>query len=490
MADGGTALAALRTLPGRKYLKRGLQELGVHGDSDDSVLHHWAWRFPRIMFDGHRSVMPAPDHLVFHGLTKHLMLGIFAELNDEQSILAGTSFRDALARSHLPNTRIYNPETKAVVSVGISEWASALTVAAFVFRRAVPESTQVSSGASTPFQVGLEMLDAYTALVNALYYFPRCNLDGETACHRRASTGDLRILGDVFFGLVRTACLRSDTAALGRHVDKPNLHRLRELLDHVVPALQHLRHAQELLFENAHQPVKRAITSGNGWDDAGRAMERVRQCELASRLKAQPSFFGVPPAWMQHSGVRAAVNKSVGLSSQSSGPWRSWGRKLPATTVPAAVRAHVAARYAASFDVKWWGRATRCGAGELVKLGDAVAVLVLPTSGLTAVNVARGAGCRHPRAFVAFYSIAAVLTSPQGTCSAIVHPFVSIPGTADVSVDSGSVLYLPMDECVRRALVLHSCQNMCGSLRSGVSHSDSNRWRVFGRANGYPSRQG
>lgn len=490
MADGGTSLAALWTLPGPKYVKRGLQELGVRGDSDNSVLHHWAWRFPRVMFDGHRSVMPAPDHLVFHGLTKYLMIGIFAELNDKQSIVAGTSFRDALARSHLPHTRVYNPDTKAVVSVGISEWASTLTVAAFVFRRAVPEASQASNGASTPFQVGLQMLDAFTALVNALYYFPRADLDGEGACHSRASTDELRILGEVFFALVRSACLRSDTAALGRCVDKPNLHRLREVLDHVVPALQHVRHAQELLFENAHQPVKRAITSGNGWDDAGRAMERARQCELASRLKAQPSFFGVHPAWMQHKGVRAAVNKSVDLSSQPSGSWRSWGRQLPANTVPAAVRAHASARYASSFEVKWWGRATRSGAGEQVKRGDAVAVLVLPTPGITAVNVARAAGCSHPQSFVAFFSVAAVLTTPQGTCAAIVHPFKPLANTADVSVDSGCVLYLPLDSSVRRALVLHSCQHMCGSLRSGVGHNESNRWRVFGRAEGYPARQG
>lgn len=490
MADARAPLAALRALTGPTYIKRGLQELGVRGDSDNSVLHHWAWRLPRCMFDGHRSVMPGPDHLVFHGLTKYLMVGIFAELNEDQSILVGTSFRDALACSHMPGTRIYNPETKAVVSVGISEWASTLTVSAFVFRRVIPEAAPASSGASTPLQVGLEMLDAFTALVNAMYYFPRSELDGETACRGRPSVDRLRALGEVFFALVRKACLRSDTAALGRCVDKPNLHRLREVLDHVVPALQHVRHAQELLFENAHQPVKRAITSGNGWDDAGRAMERVRQCEFASRLKAQPSFFGVPSAWMEHKGVRAAVNKSTDLFSQPSAGWRSWGGSVSATLVPAAARVLVAARYAATFDVKWWAQATRSGAGEQVRIGDAVAVLVLPAAGRTAVNVARGTGSSHPHAHVAFFSVAAVLTTPQGTCSAVVRPFVSFPETADVSVDLTTVLYLPLDTYVRRALVLHSCELMCRSRRSGVDHCDSNRWRVFGRSEGYPARQG
>lgn len=320
MAHMGAPLAALRALIGPKYLKRGLQELGLCGHSDDSVLHLWARRLPRMMFDGHRSVMPAPDHLIFYGLTKYRMIGIFDELNEVQAVLVDTSYRDALARSHLPYICIYNPEAKAVVSMGISERAATLTVEAFVLRRVLHEAVRQTGDASTPLQVGVEMLEVFTALGNAHHNFPRLELDGAAACRARPQADQVRALSDAFLSLVRSACLRSDTAALGRRVEKPNLHRLREVLDHVVPALQHVRHAQELLFENAHQPVKRAITSGNGWDDAGRAMERARQCELASRLKVQPSFFGVPPEWIHYNGVRAALNKSVDLHSRSSGP--------------------------------------------------------------------------------------------------------------------------------------------------------------------------
>lgn len=434
--------------------------------------------------------MPAPDHLVFHGLTKCLIKGIFAELDDEHSRLVGTSFRDALTRSHLASTCIYNPQTKAVVSVGISEWAATLTVASFVFRRVLPEASLRSGGAPTPVHVGLQLLDAYTTLVNALYFFPRADLDGVIACRQRLSAEDLRSLGETFFQLVCAACLRGDTAALGRSVDKPNLHRLREPLDHAVPALLHVRHAQELLFESAHQPVKRAIVTGNGWDDAGRALERVRQCELASRLTAQPSFFGVPSSWMDHAGVRVALSKTMSLSSQPSGMWRSGGRRLASALVPVAVRALVACRYAQNFEVKWWKRASRSGSDDKVRAGDALAVLVLPSPGQTTVNVAREADCSNHLSVVAFYSLAAVFTTPQGTPSAAVHPFEAIPHTADVAVDTTRVLYLPLDALVRRALVLHSCNQGCAALQSGARHSSLNRWRVFGRADGYPSRQG
>lgn len=490
MENAAAPLASLRALSGPKYLQRGLQELGVREDSDKSVLHHWARRLPRGMFDGHRSVMPAPDHLIFHGLTKSLITGLFAELSSEDALLVGTSFRDALARSHMPCTRIYNPTTRAVVSVGISEWAASLTVASVVFRRVLPGASPSSSGAATPLQVGVQMLDAFTALVNALYFFPRAELDGETTCRTRLGSKELRRMGEKFFKLVCTACLRGDTAALGRSVDKPNLHRLRELLDHVVPALQHIRHAQELLFENAHQPVKRAITTGNGWDDAGRAMERVRQCELASRLLAEPSFFGVPPEWLAHQGIQAALSKAHALHSQPSGPWKTCGRRLVPALVPVAGQELAMSRFGSSSIVKWWGRASRSGAADKVQLGDALAVLVLPSAGLTAVNVAYGTDSGHPLARTAYFSIAAVLTTPHGTCSAVVHPFLSIAGSSDVSVDVSRVMYLPLDCNVRRALVLHSCQHGCSSLRSAVGHSGTNRWRVLGRADGYPSRHG
>lgn len=232
----------------------------------------------------------------------------------------GTSFRDALARSHFTSTCIYNPKTMAFVSVGITEWAATLTVASFVFRRVVPMARNSSSNPIGPLHVGLQILDAYTTLFNALYFFPLSDSDGEKACRGRLGPEELRDLGEQLFRLVCAACLRSDTAALGRAVDKPNLHRLREVRDHVILALQHIRHAQELLFENAYQPVKRTITTGNGWDDAGHAMERTGQCELASRLSAQPSYFGVPWAWLEHEGVRAALSNTMDLSSQLSGP--------------------------------------------------------------------------------------------------------------------------------------------------------------------------
>lgn len=146
-------------------------------------------------------------------------------------------------------------------------------MAAYVFRRVLSEALRRTSGFRSPLQTNPEMVDAFAALIS----------DGKVACHAHLSADHLRILGDAFYALVHSAILRSEEAALGRCAYKPSLQGLREVLDHVVPALQNVRHAQELLFENAHRPVKRATKNGNGQDSAERAMERVRQCDFDSR---------------------------------------------------------------------------------------------------------------------------------------------------------------------------------------------------------------
>lgn len=357
-------LAGFRALRGGTDLSRGLRELGIRADSANSVLYLWARRFPTGLFDGHRSVIPPPDHLLYHVLTRRIIVGLFDLLSNEESELVGTSLRDSIARGHLASTRIYHPKTEAVISVGISEWAATLTISAAVIQRDLPRAV-AEPGASTlttPWQAGLILLEAFTKLVSTLYYYPRAELDGETTCQSRPTVNSLGKPGDHFIPLLCAACLRGDTAAFGRAVNVPNLHRLREPLDHAIPALHHVRHAQELMFEKALQPLKRAIITGSGRDDAGRALERARQCEHASRISLEPSFCGIAPEWLLHAEVRAALRQTMPLCNVSSSAWRCWGGVLPMAQVPVRCKELVDARFCASFSVTWWGRVTGWGA--------------------------------------------------------------------------------------------------------------------------------
>lgn len=250
----------------KDHLKKGLRQLGIRRDSATSVLHLWVRQLPCGKVDGHRSAMVAPDHLLFHGLTKRLVIGLFRLLTLSQRHRVGTSLREALARSHFPTTTIYNEKRDRIVSVEISEWAATLPIIGFVVRRTLRGATlrPTPDAVTKPLHRALKVVDSHAALVCTAYCYPRVAFYGASGCHERPTPENLKLRAEVLFELVQKACLRADLKAFGMHLDVPNLHRLRELVHHVIPALLRVRHAQELLFENAHQPRKRSIIIGNG----------------------------------------------------------------------------------------------------------------------------------------------------------------------------------------------------------------------------------
>jgi len=286
------------------------------------------------MFDSHQSALPAPDHLTVHGLTKRLVTGLFTFLYRDQRRRVGMSLKDALAHSHYSSTTIYKVKTDVVVSVGISEWAATLAEVCIVFRR-VLQSAKATAGATlTPLQAALEVVVGYTAVINALYFFPRANVDGEAACRARHTAAELLALADRFFTLVCAACLRRDTAAFERNTDVHNLHRCRALLHTVIRLLFHVRPLQEPFVESAHKPLKRAITTENGRNDASRAVRRMQQEELASRIAFQPAYVGINPEWLKHARVTDHVRTSKPLWSRPSGDRRCSGGRMFGSQFP------------------------------------------------------------------------------------------------------------------------------------------------------------
>jgi len=490
---GGVAPApmdALKDLSAENYVNRGLNQLGLHDDSHLGVLHLWARRLPRGMLDGHRSSLAAPDHLVFHGLTKRVLSGVFKLLDRPQRARAAASFRDALRHSHLTSTTVYKVKRSSIVSLSISELAATLTVASFVFRRELKSASSGADGTVTPLLAGMKVLDAFTTLVNALYYYPRISLDGAAACKQRTRPEKLRHLDAEFFRLVCAACLRGDTAAFGHHLDVPNLHRLRELLEFVVPAILHLRHIQELLFENAHQPSKRAVVTGNGHDDAGRAFERTQQAEFISRLALQPSFFNIDNEWLDDKGLQAQLKAAKPLFSMPSGRWRCCGAKVEGGDVPPPAGVNCMKHWSSSDDtLRWKRRATRGDAGR-IEIGDAVAVLVRRRPGVMAVNIARGQHVLDDDCRLSFFRVEGICNAPQGVAAAVVRPILPIVNSEDFRIAAGPYQYLALDDGVRRALLLHSCAGECNAANDQVRHTQTNRWRVFSRKTGYPSRSG
>lgn len=183
-----------------------------------------------------------------------------------QSARVERTLREALEKLHFPATSVYKARRNSIVSIGISEWAASLSVFAIVVRRILKCATAWAGAVKTPLQQAMDVTDAYTSLVDAAYFSPRVELGGAALCRPRVSPKTLQTMAEAVFSLVRAECVRRDLAIFRYYLDVPDLHRLRELVDHVIPALLHVRHhvydAQEHLFENAHKPLKSAAVSG------------------------------------------------------------------------------------------------------------------------------------------------------------------------------------------------------------------------------------
>jgi len=229
-----------------------------------------------------------------------------------------------------------------------------LAAALLAFARVLPTATM-----SAAMSVVMGVLKKTQTLVRAIYAYPRFDLDGADACSARTTHASLMLLAVDFISAVAAACLRPDCVELSKLIDVPNLHRMREVLAFSVPALALVRHTMELAFESSQQPLKREMVRGNRHDDAKRAMMRVVEGELASRLLMDPARFGIPENWTAHSGVNEARKNAMPLWSESSAPWRFTGATVLLANVPQQAKDVAVSTTRVGATLRWRERATR-----------------------------------------------------------------------------------------------------------------------------------
>lgn len=339
-----------------------------------------------------------------------------------------------------------------------------------------------------PLFRAVEVIRVCKDLVTAVYFCPRDDLDSCTACRNRLTAAALRQKAEAFFHVVRTACLRADMEIFGALLDMPILQRLRELVEHLIPALLHMRHAQELLIENANQQLKRVVVSGNGQEDAARALSRYQLAEVAPRLNASPSTLGIPHEWLQHPGVRACLSRSHPLFSVESGEWRCPAQMLPIADVPLAAQRIAICYCGSQIDLRWRCCSTRARS-EGLSVGDAAAVLVLPQLSHTAVPVARGVAASRDEASTAIFYVHGFVRTRSGAAAAVVRPFSREEGGASWRLSTFPDLVVG-PEFARRSLVLHDSGCSCPVLERHVQHAQANKWLLFGRGTGSPACSG
>jgi len=475
----------------------GLYWLGLRADSDKSVFHTWARRLPDGMWDGHRSVVPSPEHLLFLGLTKKLVQSIFILLPKDARPTLSCSLRDALAHAGLPCTNVYNPAKKKTLvnGLGVSEWAAVLTVAPHACRRGLAgQLLRTASGdedgaCSSPLGEAVRLLQLLHDIVCVAFFYPRLELDGEAACLRRDEDTAAVTRGvSEFLAAFRAMCLRPDCAVILEVVDVPNIHRMSEVVQHTLPVMGHVRDTMEMLFEGTHKEAKHAIRTGNGRDDSLRAMTVMVDHEIISRIALDPTVFGVPRAWLEHRSLRHLFRQALPLWTMPS-PFWTVGPRLD-ERVPTEASDVLSACLPPGSSVSWRLRCRR-GTADKVAVGDAVAVLVVSDAGMDVVDVVRSGDERMPGVHVSFFRVVGLFTSPACCVGAVVRPFQAVDGAGFHAVDATRALLLRFGPSVRRALALHNCTDDCQATATGrVVHGDMNVWTLYGRRQGYPPRSG
>jgi len=334
--------------------------------------------------------------------------------------------------------------------------------------------TRVLTAGVVPLAVllalGLELLSQLSQMVGEMYFFPRAKLDGVPAC---ASGGVTLLTGliDKFMQDVARVSRRPDCVVLAAALDAPNVHRVREVREVLASSMGHVRHFWELWVKGIHQPAKKAIKQSNGWEDAARAVERMCESELISRLALDPAHFGVPAHWLLHTGARLALASSLQLWSGTARGWSVHGGVINAAVAPEAARSLARFFVPAGFHTAWYSRASR-GRGDILYVGGAVAVLVRGADRGRCVDVADDR--QDNESVSAFYRVAAIFKGRQDVPCAVVQPFQRAPHGGGYMLLSTRLLFLKLHVNVRRAVVMHQCDSECVISMAGVVHGARN----------------
>jgi len=471
--------------------KLGLKLLGLRLDSHSSVLHKWAQRLPYGMFDGHGSVFPAPDHLVFHGLARCCFKALFKALPRDLKQPVAASLRDALTQCGYKRTRVYNGSRDKVNGLQIQEWAAVFTIGPIACRRALPPMVNGRTLATSPVGAVLDTIDGLSDFAASAFFYPRVELDGGRTCRARYDTTRVERTAERFLQCVTDVCQRPDCDGFSSILDVPNTHRFRELLHKTVEVIDAIRDILELPLESFHQPLKRSIVRGNGHNDARRALSRYVEQEVVSRMSLDPSLIGVPENWCTAPGVRQQLRAASPLWSHDSDDWVIGRGLAPECSIPAGAEELASSLSHMIAPIRWRSSCSR-GESERLLVCDAVAVLTTGFTGGRKVDVAVGLLAYSNGATVSFFRVCALLQLPCGQAGAIVCPFILRDAAGTVFFSSSTFLFIRMQVGVRRALCMHACsEDACSeTAEGGMAHGDANVWHLLGRQDGYPSRSG
>jgi hypothetical protein len=301
------------------------------------------------VFDPYRSSLVAPDHLLF-GLTQDVLRSTIALCSPQARNIADVLMRSTLSCNGLTKQRqIINPASASINAMGMSDLFAVLLIAPICFENALHfdgltrEGSAHSAGSTVELEMNsgkrrkvsraqnvlpparsrtgrpsspgsnaslrplktadiVELLTMFQRLVRDTHFWPCSSLDG-ASCVEEFNRNDGESRLDILYGfavkyisVLHEFCVR-DNGVVAKYLNKPNVHRLLELYTHTIPAFGHCRHVQELLFETAHQPLKRAIARSNQRDPHIHAVTATLANDWECRLSIEVNRCGDPDSW-------------------------------------------------------------------------------------------------------------------------------------------------------------------------------------------------
>ena len=280
----------------------------------DIPLNSEGMRVVPAMFDAYLSNLIAPDHLLT-GLARNIIDLCFRLLTPAVRIKVDISICAALADNGLIRERsIYNGKKVKLHSTSLSTVYCVLLVCPPVLTNFVKEEDDAAKEA-------LRLLEHLKDLVAMTNWNPSVDCEGEEAYNMlriecgRAYVASLQAMAARYVSAVNSFC--GKYPEVGSVLDKPNLHRLLELYSHTIPAFGHVSHVQELVFETAHQPLKRCISRGNHQNAETSAVEHCMGNDWQSRLALLHHFMNSPNEYERSAAGRGLRRILMGTSVET-----------------------------------------------------------------------------------------------------------------------------------------------------------------------------
>ena len=163
--------------------------------------------------------------------------------------------------------KIFDVKNKKLYSTTISGTFCTLLVARFVFEDECAALPEIENRQNHALLKTVRALGLFSDLVATTYWYPKLHVDGYKAVQHFNNAAGMAIISEqqasarMYVQSCDSLCGISEIAR--SKLDKPNLHRIIELYKHSVPAMGHTHHFSELIFEFAHQPLKRGVAMSN-----------------------------------------------------------------------------------------------------------------------------------------------------------------------------------------------------------------------------------